>query len=510
MRTGVFVMATAILVSSGLLLSAQRAGPAVAPPTPVGAVPSARQLAWHDRQFYGFIHFTVNTFTDKEWGYGDEPESTFNPTALDAWQWARVARDAGMKGLIITAKHHDGFALWPSRFTEHSVKRSPWKDGKGDVVGDLAQACRELGLSFGVYLSPWDRNHADYGRPAYLDYYRNQLRELLTNYGEIAEVWFDGANGGDGYYGGARERRRIDGATYYDWPNTWKLVRELQPKATMFSDVGPDVRWVGNEKGVAFETSWNPITLDGFYPGHPRYTQIAAGTPDGADWVPPEVDVSIRPGWFYHPAEDAKVASVDKLIEIYEQSVGRGANLLLNIPPDRRGLIPDVDAGRLRELGQRLAATYTTDLARDAKAASSQVRGGADRFSAASASDRFSAARASDRFSAARVNDGDPLTYWATDDNATSGSLTLEWPRPVRLDRLVVQEAIALGQRVESWTIAADVGGAWTTVAQGTTIGYKRIATFPPVTTTRVRLEIKARAGPAISAVGAYLAPTGK
>jgi alpha-L-fucosidase len=344
-----------------------------------------------------------------------------------------------------------------------------------------------------VYLSPWDRNHAEYGRPAYLDYYRNQLRELLTNYGTVAEVWFDGANGGDGYYGGARERRRIDGATYYDWPNTWKLVRELQPQAAMFSDVGPDVRWVGNEKGVAFDTSWNPITLEGFYPGHPRYTQIAAGQPDGAEWVPPEVDVSIRPGWFYHPAEDAKVDSVDKLVEIYEQSVGRGANLLLNIPPDRRGLIPDVDAGRLREFGRRIAGTYETDLARQANARAEQTRGG------------------SSSFAAAQVNDGNPATYWSTDDGVTSGTLTLEWARPVRLDRLVIQEAIALGQRVESWTIEGETGQAWGPLARGTTIGHKRIATFPPVTLTRVRLTIdKARGSLAIASVGAYLAPTAR
>ena len=488
MRSG--LSAVAILVASCLLVSAQRPRPPIAPPAPVGAVPSARQLAWHERQFYGFIHFTVNTFTDKEWGYGDEPESVFNPTALDARQWAQVARDAGMKGLIITAKHHDGFALWPSRFTGHSVKGSPWKDGKGDVVGDLARACREYGLALGVYLSPWDRNHAEYGRPAYLEYYRNQLRELLTNYGPVSEVWFDGANGGDGYYGGARERRRIDGATYYDWPNTWKLVRELQPQAVMFSDVGPDVRWVGNEKGIAFETSWNPINLEGLYPGHPKYTQVAAGRPDGADWVPPEVDVSIRPGWFYHPAEDAKVASVDKLVEIYEQSIGRGANLLINIPPDRRGLIPDVDAQRLREFGQRIAATYKTDLARKATARAVHMRG------------------SSARFSAARVNDGDPNTYWATDDGVSSGTLDLEWARPVRLDRLVIQEAIQLGQRVESWTVEAEIDGRWTPIAHGTTIGYKRIATFQPVTTTRVRLAIgQARACPAISTVGAYLSP---
>jgi alpha-L-fucosidase len=485
MRPGIFAVAG--LLASSLLVSAQRTAP---PPAPAGATPSARQLAWHEREFYGFIHFSVNTFTDKEWGYGDEPESTFNPTALDARQWARVARDAGMKGLIITAKHHDGFALWPSRFTEHSVKRSPWKDGKGDVVGDLAAACREYGLAFGVYLSPWDRNHAEYGRPAYLEYYRNQLRELLTNYGPVAEVWFDGANGGDGYYGGARERRRIDGSTYYDWANTWKLVRELQPMATMFSDVGPDVRWVGNEKGVAFETSWNPITLDGYYPGHARYTQIAAGKPDGVEWVPPEVDVSIRPGWFYHPAEDTKVASVDKLVEIYEQSIGRGSNLLLNIPPDRRGLIPDIDAQRLREFGERIASTYKDDLARKATAHASQVRSGGAGFSGA------------------RVNDGQSNTYWATDDGVTSGTLELQWPNPVRMDRLVIQEFITRGQAVESWLIETEAEAGWSPLARGTTIGHKRIATFPPVTTRRVRLTIeKARASLAISAVGAYLAP---
>lgn len=490
MRPG--LRAIAIVIASCLLVSAQRAGQPVAAPAPAGAVPSARQLAWHDRQFYGFIHFTVNTFTDKEWGYGDEPESVFNPTALDARQWARVARDAGMKGLIITAKHHDGFALWPSRFTEHSVKGSPWKNGAGDLVSDLARACREYGLAFGVYLSPWDRNHAEYGRPAYIEYYRNQLRELLTNYGPVSEVWFDGANGGDGYYGGARERRTIDGATYYDWANTWKLVRDLQPQAVMFSDVGPDVRWVGNEKGVAFETSWNPITLEGFYPGHPKYTQIAAGSPDGAGWVPPEVDVSIRPGWFYHPAEDAKVASLDKLVEIYEQSIGRGANLLLNIPPDRRGLIPDADAERLRAFGRRIAATYKTDLARQATAHANRVRGG------------------SSLYAAARVNDGDPGTYWATDEGVSGGTIDLEWRRPVRLDRLVIQEAIALGQRVQAWTVEAEIDGRWTPLTSGTTIGYKRIATFPAVTASRVRVTFgKGLACPAISTVSAYLAPDG-
>ena len=483
-RTGLFCGISGALASCALLLGASQAP---APPAPVGAVPSARQLAWHDLEFYGFLHFTVNTFTDKEWGYGDEPESVFNPTELDARQWARVARDAGMKGLIITAKHHDGFVLWPSRFTEHSIKKSPWKDGHGDVVGELAQACREFGLKFGVYLSPWDRNHADYGRPEYLDYYRSQLRELLTSYGDLFEVWFDGANGGDGYYGGAREKRTIDGATYYDWANTWSIVRELQPRAVTFSDAGPDVRWVGNERGVAFDTSWNAIDLRGIYPGAAGYAKVAAGAPDGADWAPPEVDVSIRPGWFYHPAEDARVKPLDRLIEIYEQSVGRGANLLLNVPPDRRGLIPDVDAARLREFGATIAATYKTDLARTARATSSQVRGRAAAFDAS------------------RVNDGDTSTYWATDDGVASASIELTWTEPVQFSRLVLEEHIALGQRVERWTADAWIDGKWSPIAEGTTIGHKRIARVQPTSTTRLRITIaQSRACPVISTVGVY------
>lgn len=474
----------AILLALGLAVSPRSP---IKPPAPVGAIPSPRQLAWQDLEFYGFLHFTVNTFTDQEWGYGDEPERVFNPTALDARQWARVARDAGMKGVIITAKHHDGFALWPSRFTEHSVKRSPWKDGRGDVVGDLARACREFGLKFGVYLSPWDRNHPAYGRAEYLEYYRNQLRELLTQYGPVFEVWFDGANGGDGYYGGARETRRIDGATYYDWATTWQLVRNLQPRAVMFSDAGPDVRWVGNERGVAFETSWNPIDLAGIYPGHPKYTSIAAGRPDGADWAPPEVDVSIRPGWFYHPAEDDQVKTVEKLTDIYEQSVGRGANLLLNIPPDRRGLIPDLDADRLRAFGRSIAETYKDDLARQATAVSAQVRGGAAQFSAG------------------KVNDGHADTYWATDDEVTSGAIELTWPKPIAIGRLVLQEAIALGQRVEGWTVQAESEAGWNTLAEGTTIGHKRIVRVAPLTTRRVRIAItRARACPALATIAVY------
>ena len=299
---------SALALSAILVASSPAAfAPAAEPPAPYGPVPSARQLRWHELEFYGFLHFTVNTFTDKEWGYGDESPAVFNPTDFDADQIVGAAKAAGMKGLILTAKHHDGFCLWPSKLTEHSVKNSPWRDGKGDVVREIADACRRHGLTFGVYLSPWDRNHADYGRPDYLDYYRNQLRELMTGYGPLFEVWFDGANGGDGYYGGAREKRTIDRRTYYDWENTRQIVRDLQPDAVMFSDAGPDVRWVGNENGIAGDPCWATLNRDDFAPGEADEARLNPGDRPGTHWLPAECDVSIRPGWFYHASEDAKV-----------------------------------------------------------------------------------------------------------------------------------------------------------------------------------------------------------
>jgi alpha-L-fucosidase len=490
MRTLSFLLTAglAIVVASAAAISP----PPDSVPAPVGPVPSERQLQWHELEFYGFLHFGVNTFTDREWGNGDEDEAIFNPTALDARQWARTAREAGMKGLIITAKHHDGFCLWPSRYTTHSVKGSPWRGGRGDVVDELARACRAEGLKFGVYLSPWDRNHASYARPEYLTYYRDQLRELLTQYGPTFEVWFDGANGGSGFYGGARETRRIDNRTYYDWPTTWSLVRSLRPDAVMFSDAGPDVRWVGNERGVAFETSWYGLDRSKIYPGAPNYAQdgTARGTPDAADWVPPEVDVSIRPGWFYHEAEDGKVKSLDALLDIYYQSVGRGANLLLNVPPDRRGLIAEPDVQRLREFRRAVDATFATDLARHATARASATRGSGLVFGAG------------------RVNDGDPATYWATDDGVTTGSVELAFAAPTSFDRIVLQEFIRLGQRVEAWTAEAEVDGRWVPLVEGTTVGYKRIARIAPVTATRLRVTVtKSRACPTLATIGVYKSP---
>jgi alpha-L-fucosidase len=459
-------------------------------PAPFGPLPTERQLRWHEMEYYGFLHFTVNTFTDKEWGFGDEKPAIFNPSQMDIRQWARVARDAGMKGLIITAKHHDGFCLWPSAYTEHSVKHSPWKNGKGDIVGELAAACREYGLRMGVYLSPWDRNSAVYGTPEYRTYYRSQLRELLTTYGDVFSVWYDGANGGDGYYGGANETRRIDNKTYYRWPEVHKIVRELQPMAVMFSDAGPDIRWVGNERGFGNETNYATLKRDELYPGTPRSRELPQGHRDGNYWVPAEADVSIRPGWFYHASQDERVKSLDQMLEIYYRSVGMGCNLLLNIPPDRRGLIHENDIASLMALRKVLDLTFDEDLAQGKPAKATNVRG------------------EDATFGAAKLTDGDRDTYWTTDDNVTEAEATVDLGEPVLFNRVRVQEYIALGQRVEGFAIDARIDGAWKTIAEGTTIGPRRILQFEGVVADRVRLRLtSSRACPTISTLELYLAP---
>jgi len=466
---------------------------AAEPPAAFGALPTERHLRWHEMEYCGFIHFTVNTFTDKEWGYGDESPAVFNPTDLDPRQWAEVARKAGMKALIITAKHHDGFCLWPSKYTEHSVKNSPWKQGKGDVLGELAAACKANALRMGVYLSPWDRNHPDYATPKYVEYYRNQMRELLTNYGEVCEVWFDGANGGNGYYGGARETRRIDRRTYYDWPNTWKIVRELQPMAVMFSDGGPDIRWVGNESGVGSETNWAMLRRAEFAPGIADRRALANGQSDGTHWVPAEVDVSIRPGWFYHAGQDAKVKSLDQLLNIYYSSVGNGCNLLLNVPPDRRGRFHEIDCARLLELRKVLDATFKEDLAEGKKVTATNVRGD------------------DAQFAASKLTDGDRNTYWAADDEVRTAELTVELGRPTPLDRVRMQEYIQLGQRIEGFAVDARIDGQWKEIAKGTTIGPRRILRTETVKADAVRLRITAsRACPTLSTLELYCAPAKK
>ncbi len=461
----------------------------VAPPEPVQPVPTQQQVAWQEMEFYGFLHFNMNTFTNQEWGYGDKSPELFNPTALDARQWAKVAKEAGMKGLIITAKHHDGFCLWPSEYTEYSVKNSVWRDGKGDVLKDLAEACKEYGLKMGVYLSPWDRNHKDYGKPEYITYFRNQLRELLTNYGDIFEVWFDGANGGDGYYGGANEERRVDKRSYYDWDNTIKIIRELQPNAVIFSDGGPDVRWVGNEHGYAYPTTWSPLLRDEVYGGMPEYAkQYSPGQENGTHWVPAEADVSIRPGWYYHQSEDNKVRSLSELLEIYYKSIGQNSNFLLNFPLDRRGLVHENDVKQLNKLTKQLKLDFAEDLALNKAASATNVRG--------------------DAYAASNVNDGNKDTYWATGDGQIAASITIDLDKPTEFNRFLVQEYITLGQRVKAFSLEAEVDGNWKTIDNQTTIGYKRILRFDNVVATKVRLNIiDAKACPVISNISLYNAP---
>lgn len=456
-------------------------------PEPFGAIPSDRQLEWHKMKYYAFIHFGLNTFTDREWGYGDESPSLFNPSELDCRQWAKVAGEAGMEGIVITARHHDGFCLWPSGFTEHSVKNSPWKNGQGDIIRELREACDEYNLKLGIYLSPWDRNHAAYGSPAYIDYYRNQLRELLTNYGEIFEVWFDGANGGDGYYGGAYEMRRIDNKTYYDWENTWSVVRELQPGAVMFSDGGPDIRWIGNERGYADITNWCTMKSNTFYPGIGGVNdQLVHGIEDGDIWLPGEVDTSIRPGWFYHASEDDRVKDVNQLVDIWYNSVGMNGNLILNIPVDRRGLIHENDIKSLMGLKEYLDNAFSENYSLKATASASDVRGGVNKFSASMACDN------------------DPESYWATDDDVHSASIELKFDKPNSLDAVMLQEYIRLGQRVTSFRIEALSDSGWTEAGSGTTIGNRRIVRIGPVTTSSLRISFEAKSCLTISNVEVY------
>lgn len=464
------------------------ASPDVPVPEPLLPVPSAAQLRWHEMELNAFIHFTTNTFTDLEWGFGDEDPSIFNPSALDVDQWITTLKDAGFKGAILTCKHHDGFCLWPSQYTNHDVSASPWKNGEGDLVREVAEACKKHGLKFGVYLSPWDRNHPEYGRPPYIDYYRNQLQEIFANYGPVFEMWFDGANGGTGYYGGANEKRTINGSKYYEWPVTLELVRMMEPEVIFFSDAGPGVRWVGNERGVAGETNWNTITPDTLYAGKPGIEKLlGTGHPEGTHWIPAEVDVSIRPGWFYHEKEDSLVKSPEKLFDIYLTSVGRGSTLLLNVPPDKRGLIHEKDIEALRGWRRIIDEAFSKNIARDAQVIASSFRG------------------QSSKFDPANVTDGKKETYWATNDDTLTGSLELSLGETPEIKYIVLQEYIALGQRVKAFTVEAWQDDSWKPLATGTTVGYKRILKVDPVTTSKLRIKITdSRACPVISNVEVY------
>lgn len=423
-------------------------------------LPSNKQVQWQQMETNLFAHFTVNTYTDKEWGDGTESPNIFNPVNFDAHQWVKAAKEGGFKMIILTAKHHDGFCLWQSKYTNHSVKNSPWKNGKGDIVKEVSDACKEAGLKFGVYLSPWDRHEATYGTDKYNDYYKNQLRELLTNYGEISEVWFDGAKGEN-----AKNMQ-------YDFQGYWDIVHQLQPNAVLFSDIGPDVRWVGNEKGFAGETCWSTITTDGMGIGKADEKYLNMGDANGKSWITPECDVSIRKGWFYHESENNTVRTPQNLVDLYYKSVGRNGLMLLNIPPNRAGLFDETDINAIKEFRSILTETFANNLAKG-KATNS-------------------------------------LT-----DNKLSTAITLKenqiwelnFKQPVQFNRISLQENIAKGQMIESLSIQYWDGASWQNLSNATTVGYKKLLKTNLIETNKVRMKIhKAKGTVNLAEIGFYKA----
>jgi alpha-L-fucosidase len=421
-----------------------------------------------------FVHFGPNTFTDREWGEGTEDPNLFNPSDLDCDQWVNIFKQAGIKGVIITAKHHDGFCMWPSKLSTHTVAQSSWQHGKGDVLRNLSEACDRYHLGFGVYLSPWDRNHPKYGTPEYNQVFAGMLHEVLGNYGKVFEVWFDGANGE-----GPNGKKQV-----YDWNLFNSTVRKLQPSAVIFSDGGPGVRWVGNEGGQASLTSWSMIPSNKFTPGHADSTELGTGSETGDMWCPPECDVSIRPGWFYHPSEEDRVKTPEQILDLYEHSVGRNGVLLLNVPPDRRGHITDQEAASLLGFRELCDKVYGTNLAAHCKVTASSVFAG--------------------KYGAWNLM-GEHHRFWAAGASDPTPSVTVNLRAPVTFDRVMLQEPIWLGQRVSAFTVEADDGNGWKVIATGTTIGHKRILPVEPTTATHIRITINgSRATPALSGFGLY------
>lgn len=462
-------------------------------------VPSARQLAWQELEFYSFIHFGVNTFTDREWGLGDEDPAIFNPVEFNAKQWVDVCKTAGMNGLILTCKHHDGFCLWPSAHTEHSVKNSPWRGGNGDLVKEVSDACREGGIRFGVYLSPWDRHDQRYGSDQYNDYFKAQLQELLTNYGDIFCVWFDGACGE-----GPNGMKQI-----YDWDSYYQVIRELQPNAVI-SVCGPDVRWCGNEAGHTRESEWSVVPAelqdcekiqeesqhvdDGEFSKRVNSRNENLGNREAIKgverliWYPAEVNTSIRPGWFYHAAEDDKVRSLDELLDIYYKSVGGNSTFLLNLPPDKRGLIHENDAKRMAELGRILKSTFRHNLASNAHA---------------SATEALDAGHDADR-----IFDGNGNTYWCPKERTERAAIEIDLNLERTFDTIVLKEHIQSGQRIEKLRVEYMHQGMWKPLCESTIVGYKRICRFPAITARHVRLTIEeSRWCPTLSAFEVYCSP---
>lgn len=479
------------LIAAGIM-----AGQVDAQPQPISPIPTQQQKDWQSLETIAFLHFGINTFTGREWGDGTEDPALFNPTEFDAAQWARVLKESGMKLAILTAKHHDGFCLWPSQYTDHTVANSPWRDGQGDVVKEFIEACRAEGLEVGLYLSPWDRHEPTYGdSPKYNQFFKNQLRELLTQYGKIDEVWFDGAMGE-----GPNGKRQV-----YDWAGYYALIRELQPEAVI-AIMGPDVRWVGNESGVARETEWSVQIVPPGQEEHPRYTMnptqvegsfehLAQAQNDDREsgplvWYPAESDVSIRPGWFYHPEEDDQVKTLEHLLDIYYQSVGRNSVLLLNIPPDPRGLIHENDVERLQDWREVIDATFDDNLAENAEVSASSVW------------------PQDPQNSAGNLVDGDPDTYWAPSANDRFPALVVTLPQKSAFDVIELQEPIDYGQRIAGFAVDAMVEGSWKEIATGTTIGYKRLLRLPYTVSDQIRIRfLEWRATPMLSRVALFERP---
>lgn len=449
-------------------------------------LPTQQQLEWQDLETYAFIHFGLNTFNDMEWGYGDTPPATFNPSNLDCEQWVLTLKAAGMKGVILTAKHHDGFCLWPTETTDYNISNTPYKEGQGDVVGELCEACRKHGLKLGLYLSPWDRHQVDYGREGYVAIYHQQIQELVDHYGPFFEFWFDGANGGDGWYGGAHEKRSINAAEYYDYEKARDIIWQKYPNTMIFGGTVPTLRWIGNERGWADATQWCAYSYDFNQLNDTRL--LATGIADGDVWLPAEVDVSIRPGWFYHANEDTLVRTVDQLMELYDHSVGRNANLLLNFPVDKEGKIPTIDSANAVAWHQRLERDFAHNVLEgsDVKANSTRGRG----------------------FKAINVLKAGNC-YWAAEDGVTLAELVFTLKEPTKMNTLVLQERLSMGQRVKRFSVSYHANGHWLPVETDesmTTIGHKRIIRFQPVTADQLRIRLNSSKGPVcLDQVGAYL-----
>lgn len=487
MRNNIYRLLVSVIIYASLIICQSSCTKTGKAPDAIYPIPTSEQIEWHKLETYAFIHFGLNTYNDLEWGYGNTPVSTFNPTNLDCEQWVSTLKQCGMKGVILTAKHHDGFCLWQTKTTDYNIANSPYKNGEGDMVKELSDACKKHGLKFGLYLSPWDRNNAEYGRDGYVETYHKQIDELTSNYGELFEFWFDGANGGNGYYGGTNESRSIDAKKYYDYERARDTILKRHPNAMIFGGTCQTIRWVGNEQGWAGDTDWCMINPE----SSEDIKHLNHGSENGSHWIPAEVDVSIRPGWFYHKREDHQIRSLAHLTDIYYRSVGHNANLLLNFPINLDGKIPALDSIRALEWYDVIVNDFKDNILKKAKINVDNERG-AD-------------------FKAENIIDNDWNTYWATDDGYNFGTLSFSFDKPVMMNRVVLQEYIPLGQRVKDFYMEGELNGKWfkiNTYDTLSTIGYKRIVRFNTVELDKLIIYFEESRGPlCINNIEAYCAP---